>query len=177
MTVAMADGERLMAHADQGRSHVGIEPLVPTSSAQLAGADFEPQIVSFLCRWCSYPGADLAGTSRLAYSPSVRVIRVPCSGRVDPLFVLKAFQEGADGVMVLGCHPGDCHYLEGNYYARRRYALMHRLLEYVGIEKERLLVDWVSAAEGGRFARLATDFAAQVGELGRWTQVGWGGHK
>ncbi|MBC7236701.1 MAG: hydrogenase iron-sulfur subunit [Chloroflexi bacterium] len=131
-------------------------------------ANHEPQIVGFLCRWCSYPGADLAGSSRLKYPASLRIVRVPCSGRVDPLFVLKAFQEGADGVMVLGCHPGDCHYQEGNYHARRRYALMHRLLEYVGIEKERLLVDWVSAAEGGRFAQLAREFADQVTALGPW---------
>jgi coenzyme F420-reducing hydrogenase delta subunit len=130
------------------------------------GAFFEPQIIGFLCRWCSYPGADLAGTSRLDYSPSLRVVRVPCSGRVDPLFVLKAFQDGADGVMVLGCHPGDCHYMEGNYHAQRRYSLMHSLLEYVGLERERLLVDWVSAAEGGRFAQMATEFADQVKELG-----------
>ena len=130
------------------------------------GADYEPQIIGFLCRWYSYPGADLAGTSRLDYSPSLRVVRVPCSGRVDPLFVLKAFQDGADGVMVLGCHPGDCHYLEGNYHTQRRYSLMHSLLEYVGLERERLLVDWVSAAEGGRFAQMATEFAARVKELG-----------
>ena len=130
--------------------------------------EFEPQIVGFLCRWCSYPGADLAGTGRLAYPSPLRVIRVPCSGRVDPLFVLKAFQDGADGVMVLGCHPGDCHYQEGNYHARRRYALMHSLLDYVGVERERLLVEWVSAAEGGRFAEMATDFTAQVRGLGPW---------
>jgi F420-non-reducing hydrogenase iron-sulfur subunit len=129
---------------------------------------FEPQIIGFLCRWCSYPGADLAGTSRIAYPPSLRVVRVPCSGRVDPLFVLKAFQDGADGVMVLGCHPGDCHYVEGNYHAQRRYALMHRLLEYVGVASERLLVDWVSAAEGRRFAEVTTEFTAQVRELGPW---------
>mgnify|MGYP001096184230 CR=1 FL=1 len=143
-----------------------------TSDAHITGAeggtDFEPQIIGFLCRWCSYPGADLAGTSRLAYSPALRVIRVPCSGRVDPLFILKAFQDGADGVMVLGCHPGDCHYLEGNYHTQRRYALMHSLLEYVGLERERLLVDWVSAAEGGRFAQMASEFASQVRELGPW---------
>ncbi len=132
------------------------------------GASFEPQIVGFLCRWCSYPGADLAGTSRLVYSPALRVIRVPCSGRIDPLFVLKAFQDGADGVMVLGCHPGDCHYLEGNYHTQRRYSLMHSLLEYVGLERERLLVDWVSAAEGGRFAQMTTEFSDQVKELGPW---------
>jgi len=129
-------------------------------------AEFEPRIVGFLCRWCSYPGADLAGTSRIRYSPSLRIIRVPCSGRADPLLVLKAFQDGADGVMVLGCHPADCHYVEGNYHARRRYALMHRLLEYMGIEKDRLLVEWVSAAEGGRFAQMTTEFTNQVKELG-----------
>ncbi len=128
--------------------------------------DYEPRIVGFLCRWCSYPGADLAGTGRMRYPPALRIIRVPCSGRVDPLFVLKAFQDGADGVMVLGCHPADCHYLEGNYHARRRYALMHRLLEYVGIERERLLVAWVSAAEGARFAQMATEFTNRVRELG-----------
>lgn len=110
----------------------------------------------------------MAGTGRMAYSPSVRIVRVPCSGRADPLLVLKALQDGADGVMVLGCHPGDCHYGEGNYHARRRYALMNRLLEYVGVEKERLLVEWVSASEGGRFAEMATNFAAQVKELGPW---------
>jgi F420-non-reducing hydrogenase iron-sulfur subunit len=134
----------------------------------LMTTDFEPQIIGFLCRWCSYAGADLAGTSRLSYTPLLRVVRVPCSGRVDPLFVLKAFQDGADGVIVLGCHPGDCHYVEGNYHARRRYALMHNILEYMGIERERLLVDWVSAAEGARFAEMATTFAAQVRELGPW---------
>ena len=130
--------------------------------------DYEPQIVGFLCRWCSYPGADLAGSGRITYSPCLRVMRVPCSGRVDPLFVLKAFQEGADGVMVLGCHPGDCHYLEGNYHARRRYALMHRLLEYIGVEQERLLVEWVSASEGARFAEMTTEFASQIRDLGPW---------
>lgn len=127
--------------------------------------DREPRIVGFLCRWCSYPGADLAGSSRMKYPASLRVVRVPCSGRVDPLSVLKAFQQGADGVMVLGCHPGDCHYLDGNYHARRRYALMHNLLEYMGIDRERLFVDWVSAGEGGRFARLATEFTDRVAAL------------
>jgi F420-non-reducing hydrogenase iron-sulfur subunit len=128
--------------------------------------EYEPHLVGFLCRWCSYPGADLAGTSRLRYPSSLRIVRVPCSGRVDPLFVLKAFQQGADGVMVLGCHPGDCHYHEGNYHARRRYAVMQRLLEYMGIERERFLVEWVSAAEGRRFADMAAQFAHQVGQLG-----------
>ncbi len=128
--------------------------------------DFEPRIVGFLCRWCSYAGADLAGTSRIGYPSNPRIIRVPCSGRVDPLLVLKAFLDGADGVMVLGCHPGECHYLEGNYHAQRRYAIMHRLLEYMGIERERLLIDWVSASEGKRFAEIVEEFTAKVKELG-----------
>lgn len=127
---------------------------------------FEPKIVSFLCNWCSYAGADLAGTSRMQYPQNVRIIRVPCSGRVDPLFVLKAFQDGADGVMVLGCHPGDCHYKQGNYVAQRRYAIMHRLLEFTGVETGRLIVDWVSASEGKRFAEVVTSFTDQVRSLG-----------
>ena len=127
---------------------------------------FEPTIVGFLCNWCSYAGADLAGTSRMQYPPNMRIIRVPCSGRVDPLFVLKAFQDGADGVMVLGCHPGDCHYQQGNYFAQRRYALMERLLEFTGLESDRLLVDWVSASEGKKFANLVADFTDRVRNLG-----------
>ena len=127
---------------------------------------FEPKIVSFLCNWCSYAGADLAGTSRIEYPQNIRIIRVPCSGRVDPLFVVKAFLDGADGVMVLGCHPGDCHYQQGNYYAQRRYAIMHKLLDFIGIEFDRLEVDWVSASEGKRFADVVTDFTNQVKKLG-----------
>jgi F420-non-reducing hydrogenase iron-sulfur subunit len=127
---------------------------------------FEPKIVSFLCNWCSYAGADLAGTSRMSYPTNVRIIRVPCSGRVDPLFVLKSFLDGADGVMVLGCHPGDCHYQQGNYIAQRRYAVMHRLLDFTGIEADRLVVDWVSASEGKRFAEVVTTFTDQVKRIG-----------
>jgi len=129
-------------------------------------SEFEPKIISFLCNWCSYAGADLAGTSRMQYPQNVRIIRVPCSGRVDPLFVVKAFQDGADGVMILGCHPGDCHYQQGNYFAQRRYALMHRLLEFTGIETDRLFVDWVSASEGQKFARVVTEFTDKVRALG-----------
>jgi coenzyme F420-reducing hydrogenase delta subunit len=129
-------------------------------------SSFEPKIVGFLCNWCSYAGADLAGTSRTQYPANVRIIRVPCSGRVDPLLVLKALQDGADGVMVLGCHPGDCHYQQGNYFAQRRYALMHRLLEFTGLESERLHVDWVSASEGKKFAEVVTRFTDQVRALG-----------
>jgi coenzyme F420-reducing hydrogenase delta subunit len=133
---------------------------------------FEPKIVSFLCNWCSYAGADLAGTSRIEYPQNIRIIRVPCSGRVDPLFVVKAFLDGADGVMVLGCHPGDCHYQQGNYYAQRRYAIMHKLLEFTGIEYDRLEVDWVSASEGKRFADVVTEFTNRVRKLGPATLNG-----
>ena len=127
---------------------------------------FEPKIVSFLCNWCSYAGADLAGTSRIEYPHNIRIIRVPCSGRVDPLFVVKAFLDGADGVMVLGCHPGDCHYQQGNYYAQRRYSIMHKLLDFTGVEYDRLYVDWVSASEGKRFAEVVTNFTNRVKNLG-----------
>ena len=127
---------------------------------------FEPKIVAFLCNWCSYAGADLAGTSRTCYPQNVRIIRVPCSGRVDPLFAVKAFQEGADGVMVLGCHPGDCHYQQGNYFAQRRYALMHRLLEFTGLESERLFIEWVSASEGKKFAEVVAAFTERIRTLG-----------
>lgn len=127
---------------------------------------FEPRIVGFLCNWCSYAGADLAGTSRLSYPPNIRIVRVPCSGRVDPLFVLRALRDGADGVLVLGCHPGDCHYSDGNYHARRRFAIMHELLTFVGYERERVRVDWVSASEGARFARVVNEFTENVRALG-----------
>ena len=109
--------------------------------------EFEPTIVAFLCNWCSYTGADLAGTSRMSYKHNIRIIRVMCSGRIDPTFVMKAFRDGADGVLLCGCHPGDCHYGDGNFYARRRYALMHSFLDFVGIDAGRLRIDWVSAAE------------------------------
>lgn len=125
----------------------------------------EPKIVGFLCNWCSYAGADLAGTSRITYPPNLRIIRVPCSGRVDPLFVVKAFQLGADGVLIAGCHPGDCHYTEGNYHTRRRFALLHPFLDYLGIEKERLRLEWVSASEGKRFSQLVSDFTQVLTQL------------
>ena len=128
--------------------------------------DFEPKIVGFLCNWCSYAGADMAGTSRIAYPTNIRIIRVPCSGRVDPLIIVKSFQQGADGILIAGCHPGDCHYTEGNYYARRRFALVRSLLEYLGVEKERFRVEWVSAAEGRRFSEVVTSFTDQVTKLG-----------
>ena len=128
--------------------------------------EFEPKILGFLCNWCSYAGADMAGVSRFQYPPTLRVIRVMCSGRVDPVFVLRAFSRGVDGVMVLGCHPGDCHYITGNYYARNRVKVLKQLLELAGVNPDRLVLDWVSAGEGERFATLVRDFTERIKALG-----------
>ena len=127
---------------------------------------FEPKIVGFLCNWCSYTGADLAGTSRIQYAPNVRVIRVMCSARVDPTFVIRALEEGADGVLICGCHPGDCHYSEGNYKLMRRYPLLKKLLEDYGVESDRVRLEWVSASEGQRFADIVNDMTERVRKLG-----------
>ena len=127
---------------------------------------FEPKIVAFLCNWCSYRGADLAGTSRMKSPPNVRPIRVMCSGRVEPTFIMKAFEAGADGVLVLGCHPGDCHYMEGNYQTMRRIALLKNMLSQLGVEDERLRLEWVSASEGGRFVSITNEMTEQVRNLG-----------
>ena len=127
---------------------------------------FEPRIVGFLCNWCSYTGADLAGTSRIKYSPSIRIIRVMCSARIDPSFVLKALLDGADGVLICGCHPGDCHYVEGNYKTMRRFPLLKKLLADYGIEPQRVRLEWVSASEGKRFADLVSDMTEQIRPLG-----------
>jgi len=128
--------------------------------------DFEPKIVAFLCNWCSYRGADLAGTSRIKCAANVRAIRVMCSGRVEPAFILRAFELGADGVLVLGCHPGDCHYAEGNYKALRRMELLKRMLPQLGIEEDRFRLDWVSASEGDRFSHVVNDITEKVRVLG-----------
>ncbi|HPD65804.1 MAG TPA: hydrogenase iron-sulfur subunit [Bacteroidia bacterium] len=127
---------------------------------------YKPKIVAFLCNWCSYTGADLAGTSRMKYAPNIRIIRVMCSGRVEPTFVLKSFREGADGVMILGCHPGDCHYHEGNYKCLRRYHLLKKFLLQMGLEEERLRLEWISASEGKQFAELVDEFTSQITALG-----------
>lgn len=127
---------------------------------------FEPVIVGFTCNWCSYRAADLAGTSRMKYPPNIRLIRLMCSGRLDPMFVLKAFANGADGVMVSGCHPGDCHYVDQNYKTLRRYRLLQRTLEQFGIEPDRLQLTWASAGEGAIFANAVTSFVEQVRALG-----------
>ncbi|MFU8796029.1 MAG: hydrogenase iron-sulfur subunit [Dehalococcoidia bacterium] len=125
----------------------------------------EPKILAFCCNWCSYAGADLAGTSRMQYPPNLRIIRVMCSGRVNPFFVLNALRLGADGVLVLGCHPGDCHYLTGNYRTRRRMAITMKLMEYMGIEPERIQASWCSASEGSRFAEVVSEVTADLKKL------------
>ena len=129
--------------------------------------EFKPLIVAFCCNWCSYAGADLAGTSRLSYPAEVKIIRVPCSCRVNPLFILRAFQRGADGVILCGCHPGYGHYSTGNYYARRRMTMLFSLLDYISVEKGRARVDGVSAAEGVKFAATMNEFIEKIRSLGK----------
>jgi len=129
--------------------------------------NFEPKIIGFLCNWCAYAGADLAGVSRIQYPPNIRIIRVMCSGRVDPAFILEAFKDGADGVLVAGCHlPSDCHYISGNFKALRRVTLLKRVLKTLGIEPERLRLEWVSASEGEKFATIVRDMVKQIKQLG-----------
>ena len=134
----------------------------PVSSEEV----FNPRIVAFLCNWCSYAGADLAGTSRIQYSPEVHAIRVNCSSRLNPAVIIKTLLMGADGVLIAGCHPGDCHYKTGNLYTRRRYMMLKTLLETIGIEPERLRLDWVSASEAIKFATVVNDFTKTIKELG-----------
>ena len=128
--------------------------------------EFEPRIIAFLCKWCSSAGSDLAGVSRMEYPPNVTPIQVMCSGSVSPLYVFSAFHRGADGVLVSGCHPGDCHYIKGNYYARRKLALTKKLLEHVGLEPERFQISWVSAAEGQKYTQIIKDFVNELKPLG-----------
>jgi F420-non-reducing hydrogenase iron-sulfur subunit len=135
---------------------------------------FEPKIVGILCNWCSYAGADLAGTARIPYAPNLRVVRVMCSGRVDPAFVMEALRCGADGVLVAGCHPGDCHYQNGNHKTMRRFALLKRVLDQLGVEPARVRLEWVSASEGDRFADLVNDMTEQVRTLGPFAGDGRG---
>lgn len=133
--------------------------------------DFQPKIVAFLCKWCSSAGSDLAGVSRMQYPPNVIPITVMCSGSVSPLYVLSAFQRGADGVLVSGCHPGDCHYMKGNYYARRRILVLKQLLEFVGLEPERFQMSWVSAAEGTKYTHIIKGFVDTLKPLGPQTKL------
>jgi F420-non-reducing hydrogenase iron-sulfur subunit len=143
---------------------------------KMMSEQFEPVIVGFLCNWCSYRAADLAGTARIHYAPNVRPIRVMCSGRVDPQFVLKALLEGADGVMIAGCHPGECHYVDGNIKTLRRFHLLKKLLKQLGIEEERVQLVWASASEGNIFAAAVDRMTEQVRALGplRWRETVWG---
>lgn len=128
--------------------------------------EFEPKITVFVCKWCTYAGADLAGTSRIQYPPNIRIVMLPCTGRIDPLFVLKAFEGDADAVLVSGCHPGDCHYTNGNYHARRRWSVFRKLLAFTGIGEDRLFFSWVSAAEGRKFADMITGITESVRACG-----------
>ncbi len=134
-------------------------------------SEWQPRILAILCNWCSYAGADLAGVSRMQYPPNIRVVRVPCSGRVDPLFIMKSLQAGFDGVLVSGCHPGDCHYISGNYVARRKFAVLKPLLEFIGIEPNRVQFSWISAGEGERFATVVTKITEDVRKLGPSTRL------
>lgn len=129
-------------------------------------SNFEPKIIGFLCNWCSYAGADLAGTSRIQYPSNFLPIKVMCSSRVDPSFVLKALLQGADGVLIAGCHPGDCHYQTGNLYTRRRVMMLNELLDKVGIETKRLRLEWIAASEGKKFSKVVTEFVDEIKDLG-----------
>lgn len=132
----------------------------------MTNKEFNPKIIGFLCNWCSYAGSDKAGTAQIAYPPNVNVIRVMCSGRVDPLFVLKAYKQGADGILILACHPGDCHYKEGNYKAVQRHRMLLRVLKQLGIKEQRCRFDYISAGEGDKFVKVITEMVSTIKELG-----------
>ena len=132
---------------------------------------WEPKIVAIVCNWCTYAGADLAGISRIQYPPNVRIVRVPCTGRINPFYIMSALQDGADGVLVSGCHPGECHYITGNYHARRKFSMLKRFLGYIGIEADRTMFTWCSASEGDRFAQVIKGVTAKVRDLGPATKL------
>jgi coenzyme F420-reducing hydrogenase delta subunit len=140
--------------------------FMPYDEKQQSDRPWSPKIVAFVCNWCTYTGADLAGTSRLKMDANVRVIRLSCSSRVSPLFIIKAFERGADGVIVSGCHTGDCHYSTGNYYARRRFAILRDLLQFMGVEDDRVTFSWVSASEGNKWQEVVNETTARVRALG-----------
>jgi coenzyme F420-reducing hydrogenase delta subunit len=142
------------------------ETRTDEAGQQKADSSWEPRIVAFICNWCTYTGADLAGTSRMKYPPYVRVIKIPCTGRFDPLFMVKAFERGADGVLVSGCHPGDCHYTAGNYNARRKYTVFKSLLETLGMDMDRVWFSWISASEGGKWVETIQKFTEVIREKG-----------
>lgn len=132
-------------------------------------SEFEPKIVAFVCNWCTYAGADLTGTSRIKYAPNVKIIRFPCTGRIDFMLLMKAFQNGADGIIVSGCHPNDCHYSSGNFHARRRWMTFRELMDYMGVDTERITFSWVSAAEGAKWAEIVNTTVDKVRKLGPYT--------
>jgi len=132
-------------------------------------SEFEPKIVAFVCNWCTYAGADLTGTSRIKYAPNVKIIRFPCTGRIDFMLLMKAFQNGADGIIVSGCHPNDCHYSTGNFHARRRWMTFRELMDYMGVDTERITFSWVSAAEGAKWAEIVNNTVDKVRKLGPYT--------
>jgi coenzyme F420-reducing hydrogenase delta subunit len=142
------------------------ETTTDEAGQETADSSWEPRIVAFICNWCTYTGADLAGTSRMKYPPYVRVIKIPCTGRFDPLFMIKAFERGADGVLVSGCHPGDCHYTAGNYNARRKYTVFKSLLETLGMDMDRVWFSWISASEGGKWVETIKKFTEVIREKG-----------
>lgn len=133
--------------------------------------NWEPKIIAFVCNWCTYAGADLAGTSRFKYASNVRIIKTPCSGRIDPMFLVHTLEKGADGVMISGCHPNDCHYNEGNFNARRKYIVMRALLTQLGIDMERITISWCSASEGIKFANLVNEVTEKIKKLGPYKDV------
>ncbi len=140
--------------------------MIQKTSNSTDPSEWQPRIVAFLCNWCSYAGADLAGMSRLAYPAAIKIVRLPCSGRVDPMFVIKSFEQGADLVLVSGCHPGDCHYTSGNYHARRKLLAFRELMAFLGIDPRRFKISWVSAAEGAKWSSLVKEITAEVKALG-----------
>ena len=133
-------------------------------------SDFEPKIVAFVCNWCTYAGADLTGTSRIKYASNVRILRFPCTGRIDYMLLLKAFGEGADGIIVSGCHPNDCHYTSGNFHARRRWIMFRQLCDFIGIDVRRVRFSWVSAAEGAKWAEVVNGTVTAIRELGPYSE-------
>jgi F420-non-reducing hydrogenase iron-sulfur subunit len=140
--------------------------MVEAQKMSKGAIEFEPKIIGFLCNWCSYAGADLAGTSRVQYPTNIRIVRVMCTGRIDPQLVLNAFRYGADGVLIAGCHEGDCHYIGGNYRAYRKYLLLREFLRKMGIDEKRFRLEWVSASEGERFAKVVREMVDDIKEIG-----------
>lgn len=132
--------------------------------------EFEPKIIAFVCNWCTYAGADLAGTSRIKYAPNVRIVRFPCTGRIDFMLLLKAFQNGADGVIVSGCHPNDCHYTSGNFHARRRWMIFRSLMDFMGFDSRRVYFSWISAAEGAKWASFVNEVVSDIRKLGPYDE-------